>query len=91
MFCISTVRFSIMINGTPKDFFRSSRELHQGDPLSPLLFAIFMEALSRMLDDAVLARHISSFTVGTETNTPLMVSHILFANNTLIFCDASTS
>ena len=91
MFCISTVRFSIMVNGTPKDFFRSSRELHQGDPLSPLLFAIFMEALSRMLDDAVLARHISSFTVGTETNTPLMVSHILFANDTLIFWDASTS
>ena len=91
MFCISKVRFSIMINGTSKDFFRSSRELHQGDPLSLLLFAIVMEALSRMLDGAVLARRISSFTVGTKTNTPLMVSHILFANDTLIFCDASTS
>ena len=91
LFCISTVRFSIMINGSPKDFFGSSRGLHQGDPLSPLLFAIVMEALSHLLDDAVLVGHISGFTVGTRSNTPLMVAHLLFADDTLIFCDASTS
>ena len=91
LFCISTVRFSILINGSPKDFFGSSRELHQRDPLSPLLFAIVMEALSRLLDGVVLARHISGFTIGTRSNTPLMVTHLLFANDTLIFCDAFAS
>ena len=76
----------------PKDFFGSSTGLRQGDPLSPLLFAIVMEALSRLLDGAVLVGNISGFTVGTRSNTPPpMVTHLLFADDTLIFCDASAS
>ena len=63
-----------MINGTLKDFFGSSRGLHQGDPLSLLLFAIVMEVLSHLLDGAVLAGRIYGFTIGTRTNTPHMVS-----------------
>ena len=85
------MRFLILINGSPKDFFGSSRGLRQGDPLSPLLFAIAMEALSRLLDDAILAGHILVFTVGIRSNTPLVVTHLLFADDTLIFCDAIAS
>ena len=91
LFCISIVRFSILISGSLKDFFRSSRGLCHGDPFSPLLFVIVMEALRRLLDGVVLASHILGFTVGTRSNTPLMVTHLLFADDTLIFCDASAS
>ena len=47
--CISTVRISIIVNGSPIGFFYSSRGLRQGDPLSSLLFLLVIEVLSRML------------------------------------------
>ena len=49
-FCISTVKFSILIKVTPCGFFESSRGIRQGDPLSTLLFVIVMNAFSKMLD-----------------------------------------
>jgi hypothetical protein len=89
-FCISTARFSILVNGSPCGFFASSRGLRQGDPLSPLLFVIVMEALSRLLDRAVREGLCSGFTVGKTDETSLMVSHLLFADDTLLFCDADS-
>ena len=41
--CMSTVRFSVLVNGYLVGFFCSSRGLHQGDPLSLLLFLLVME------------------------------------------------
>ena len=87
-FCISTVCFSVLINGSPCGFFESSRGLRQGDPLSPLLFVLVMEALGRMLDKVVHDGHMSGFGMGHEEGRSLVVSHLLFADDTLIFCGA---
>uniref|UniRef100_A0A2N9EFE5 Reverse transcriptase domain-containing protein n=1 Tax=Fagus sylvatica TaxID=28930 RepID=A0A2N9EFE5_FAGSY len=88
-FCISTVRFSILINGNPEGFFGSTRGIRQGDPLSPLLFVLITEALSRMMTRAGEEGLLSGFQVGSLNNSLLKISHLLFANDTLIFSDAN--
>ena len=88
-FCLSTVHFSILINGSPHGFFGSSRGLRQGDPLSPVLFVLIMEAIGRMLDKVVHEGRLSSFHVGNSVGRSLVVSHLLFVDDTLIFCDAN--
>ena len=52
--CITTPKFSICVNGELTGFCASKRGVRQGDPLSPFLFIIAMEAFLRSLSKAVL-------------------------------------
>ena len=83
--CISTVRFSVLVNGSPPGFFSSSRGLRQGDPLSPLLFLLVMEVLSRMLRKTVEGGFITGFNIGSDVS----ISHLLFADDSILFCDTN--
>ena len=56
--------------------------LRQGDPLSPFLFILVMEAFSRMLDKAALQGRLSGFNAGASDARSLLVSHLLFADDT---------
>jgi hypothetical protein len=81
-FCMSTVRFSILISGTPCGFFNSTRGIRQGDSLSPPLFVLVMEALSRLMDKAVSENLLERFAVNNYNRPDLKISHLLFADDT---------
>lgn len=82
MLCVSTPSFSLHTNGMRHGFFPGKRGLGQGDPLSPLLFVICMEYLSRLLAY-----------VGKKPDykfhykcAALKINHMVFADDLIIFC-----
>lgn len=74
------------MNGSPKCYFKSSRRLCLGDPLSPMLFVIVVEALHVLMERAKSTSLITSFSI---ENAAYEVSHLQFANYIIIYCDAS--
>ena len=85
---IFTVQFSVLVNGTLADFFGSSRGLRQGDPLSPLSFLVMMEVFSRMVKRMEGASLLGGFRTDGRRGRGESVSHLLFADDTILFCDA---
>ena len=86
--CISTASFSILVNGSPAGFFQNSRGLRQGDPLSPYLFVIGMEVLTRLLNRAVDGNYLSGSKIKGRDGVFSVISHLLYADDTLLFCGA---
>ena len=84
---ISNSWFSVLVNGVPKGFFRSHHGLRQGDPISPSLFIIAAEFLSRSLD-----RLVTRFpSLAYATGVPMAISHLSFADDMIIFANGSRS
>ena len=85
---LSTIRFSVLVNGSPAVFFQSSRGLRQGDPLSPYLFVVVMEAFSCLLKRVVAGGYLTPSSVQGRRGEGVQISHLLFADDTLIFYEA---
>ena len=64
MKCVTTVTYSVLVNGQPHDSITLTRGIRQRNPFSPYLFIICVEALSSILSRAE----------SNEDNTSLAIS-----------------
>lgn len=83
---VSSAHFSILVYGSPKGYSKSSSGLWQGDPLSPMLFVIVAEALHALMEKSKHHILIKDFVVD---NVDVEVTHLQFADDTIMFLDAS--
>lgn len=84
--CLTTARFSLLLNGSPYGYFAAERGLHQGDPLSPALFTIFSDLLSRLLAKAEEIGSISGIKIA---RTSPKITHLMYADDVLIYGKAN--
>jgi len=85
MGCISSFSFVILINGSASSPFNIDIGIRQGCLLSPLLFLLVMEGLSRLISFAKRSGCIS----GLKIMEHFYLTHLLFVDDILIFINGS--
>ncbi|KAK4258441.1 hypothetical protein QN277_004892 [Acacia crassicarpa] len=84
--CVSTPSMQLLWNGDKAEEFRPSRGVRQGDPLSPYLFVICMEKLAHLIQAAI---HEGTWELIRLSRTGPQISHLFFADDIMLFSEAS--
>lgn len=79
---------SILINGQSYGFFHSTRGVKQGDPLSPALFILMEEALSRALNNLFNCAGFQGYGLPKWSEK---INHLAYADDTIIFTKADST
>ncbi|XP_059291733.1 uncharacterized protein LOC132045207 [Lycium ferocissimum] len=77
--------YSVLFNGQASGFFHSTRGVKQGDPLSPALFILSAEVLSRALNSLFEDNGFRSYGMPKWSAN---LNHLAYADDTIIFSSA---
>ena len=80
--CVTSNSLSLLWNGERVENIIPTRELHQGDLLSPYLFVLCMERLRHLIWDKVSLGEWKLLQISRNGPT---ISHIFFADDCLLF------
>ncbi|GKA40599.1 RNA-directed DNA polymerase, eukaryota, reverse transcriptase zinc-binding domain protein [Tanacetum coccineum] len=83
MTCVKSISFSIYLNGDMHGFFKGGRGLRQGDPISPYLFTLVMEAFNLIMEKSIDESSGFGYHFGCKE---LKLSHMCFADDLLVLC-----
>ena len=86
--CLSSVQFTLLLNGGQCPSFNPLCGLRLGDPLSPYLFILGSEVLMRIINKEVADGNISGVKVSSTT---LPISKLCFVDDVILFCKAKAS
>ena len=86
--CISTVSFTLFLNGGKCPSINPSRGLRQGGPLFPYLFIIGNNVLARMIIRSTAQRLINGIKIAPSTPG---ISKLFYADDVLLVCNAKHS
>ncbi|XP_060968531.1 uncharacterized protein LOC133035965 [Cannabis sativa] len=86
MACVRSVSYSVLLNGSPIKKIVPQRGLRQGDPLSPFLFLLCQEVLSKLLLKAESDGLVHGIKIASSAPP---INHLMFADDTILFCRAN--
>ena len=85
---LHSATISILINGSQHGYFNCTRGVRQGDPLSPLLFCIVEEVLSRGITKLVQEGKVELISASRNSQIP---SHCFYADDLMVYCRGKIS
>lgn len=73
--CVTTVKYVLLVNGSPSQTFQPIRSIRQGDPIAPYLFLLCANILLIALTQAENSKQIKGVSIGRQgvSLTPLFL------------------
>lgn len=88
MSCITMSRVAVLINGDKTNFFKPSRGIKQGDPLSPYIFILYMVMLSCKIEKAVQQKIGNPIKISKKGSH---LSHLFFVDGLVLIARADSN
>lgn len=86
MYYVRSVPYMVMLNGKSHGYITPTRRIRQGDPLSPFLFILCVEALIHMMNKAEKDGNIAGMSLDKKCPS---IQHLLFTDDNLFLCRAT--
>lgn len=72
MKCVSSVQYSVIFNGRSMEKFVRGRRIRKGDPLSPFLFIMVADVLSKLIKRSIACANMKGLRIKT--------TYLIFSN-----------